>query len=195
MTRKKNTPPSSSAGRNKKVTKKPAAKTPTETVKKQPAKQAAKPAVKTKSAPNSEQESTKLLAQIVALLSELLKKKKRANSNVRNEFRWNLDTDHPNYVFEVDDEKEEYHAVGLTSEPTTFGDPNMPLKSNGKKGKEKKSYARNGIVEDSKRSFAKKPMKNMKFSQEDMPNVKSKIRNYKKERKKGQKNKETSHSD
>ena len=71
----------------------------------------------------------------------------------------------------------------------------MPLKSNPKKGKEKKSYARNGIVEDSKRSFAKNPMKNMKFSQEDMPNVKSKIRNYKKERKKGQKNKETSHSD
>ncbi len=46
MTRKKNTPPSGSAGKRKKTTTRTATKTPAKAVKKQPAKQAAKPAAK-----------------------------------------------------------------------------------------------------------------------------------------------------
>ncbi|MBQ9713733.1 MAG: hypothetical protein IJV83_00235 [Clostridia bacterium] len=60
----------------------------------------------------------------------------------------------------------------------------MPLKNNPKSGDTGPSYARNGIVADSKKSFSKKVAKNYNFSDEDKANIKSKERNYKKRQKK-----------
>ena len=87
-----------------------------------------------------------------------------------------------NYVFaenEVD-----YKSVGLTTKETTFGKKNMKLTHNPKTGDlSDKSHVRNGIISDRKESFSKKPAKNYKFSKDDIANVKSKIRHYKKEQK------------
>lgn len=134
--------------------------------------------------PEQDEERRAAFTRILQALSVFLKKKKRAQSKARNEFRFNINTDHPNYIFEADEERNEYRAVGLTHETDTFGKPNMPLKHNPKKGDDRDSYVRNGIIEDGKRSFSRKKLKNMQFSSEDMPNVKSKIRKYKTERRK-----------
>lgn len=137
-------------------------------------------------AKKSEQDEERLAAftRILQALSAFLKKKKRAQSKARSEFRFNVITDHPNYIFEADDSNDKYFAVGLTHEAETFGKANMQLKHNPKKGDPRASYVRNGIIEDGKRSFGRKKLKNMQFSSEDMPNVKSKIRKYKTERRK-----------
>lgn len=63
----------------------------------------------------------------------------------------------------------------------------MPLKQNPKKGDKQSAYVRNGIITDKKNNYSKKPIKNMQFENSDFTNVKSKIRNYKKQRKKAQK--------
>ncbi len=109
------------------------------------------------------------------------KKKKRANSPVRNEYRYNIKEQHTNYVFEVKDDN--WKAVGFTHEEYTFDKKNMPLKNNPKKGDTEKSHVRNGIIETDKHSYSKKRAKNYKLVGDDMANVKSKIRNYKKEQK------------
>lgn len=100
----------------------------------------------------------------------------------RNEFRYNNKTKHPNFIFEIEGGK--YHAVGLTHSPSTFGRPNMPLKKNPKKNTTEQSYIRNGIITAPTKSFSKRTIQNMEFSEEDSPNVKSKVRNYKNNRKK-----------
>lgn len=147
---------------------------------------------KKKSPPNAADEQDgqqSAFSRLVVTLFSFLQKKKRAQSKARSEFRFNINTDHPNYIFEADETRNEYHAVGLTHEEKTFGKANMPLKHNPKKGDERAAYVRNGIIKDDQRSFSKKKMKNMQFSSDDMPNVKSKIRKYKTERRKKGKNK------
>ena len=165
---------------------------------------AAKPkavAAKTKAATSGTKKTTSsserksLVARLIAALKALLKNKKRAQSSARSEFRFNIDTGHPNYIFEADNKNKKYSAVGLTHEKKTFGKSNMPLKNNPKKGDKKPAYVRNGIIEANKGDFGKKAMKNMKFSEADLPNVKSKIRKHKSERRKKRKKKETSPSD
>lgn len=99
----------------------------------------------------------------------------------KHEFRYNKRTNHLNYIFE--DDGTNYTAVGLTHSSKTFGKKNMPLKDNPHKGKSKKAYVRYGIIHDQHDSFQKK-LKNFSFSTEDYSRVKSKIRNYKKNRKK-----------
>ena len=59
----------------------------------------------------------------------------------------------------------------------------MPLKENPQGNKKEKSFARYGVIEERKRYFGR-PLKNYKFSKRDFKNVKSKIRNYKKNRNK-----------
>ena len=134
--------------------------------------------------PEQDEERRAAFTRILHALSVFLKKKKRAQSKARNEFRLNLDANHPNYIFEIDEARDEYRAIGLTHETDTFGKPNMPLKHNPKKGDPDRSYVRNGIIEDDHKNFSRKKLKNMQFSSEDMPNVKSKIRKYKTERRK-----------
>lgn len=103
----------------------------------------------------------------------MAKKKYKA----KNEFRYNKRTNHPNYIFE--DDGTNYTAVGLTHSSKTFGKKNMPLKDNPQKGKSKKAYVRNGIIREKHRYFDI-PTKKFSFSSQEYTNVKSKIRNYKK---------------
>lgn len=100
----------------------------------------------------------------------------------KDEFRYNYAKGHKNYVFaETDDGI--YICVGITHESSTFSKPNMPLEKNPQRGKTEKAYIRNGIISDKKKYYGKK-LKNYSFSSNDRKNVKSKIRNYKKKRKK-----------
>lgn len=46
----------------------------------------------------------------------------------------------------------------------------------------KRCKQNNGIISESKSSFSKKAIKNFAFGKDDFPNVKAKIRNYKKRR-------------
>lgn len=132
----------------------------------------------------TKKEKIALLERMIAALQNRLKKLKRDNSPARNEFRYNFDNEHKQYVFE--EIKGKYNSLGLTHEAETFGKKNMPLGENPQKGKTEKAYVRNGVVSGKKRSYGK-PMKNYKFSEADMGNVKAKIRNYKKSRKRRQK--------
>ena len=104
-----------------------------------------------------------------------------------NEFRYNYSTKHMNYIFEEDGVN--YHSLGLTTKRFTRGKRNkvirnMPLVKNPKKNDNRKSYVRFGIISQNKKSFANNVDKRFKFSDYDYSNVKSKIRNYKKRRKK-----------
>ena len=99
----------------------------------------------------------------------------------RNEFRYNNSSHHPNYVF--GESEKNFHSLGLTHSDTTFGKKNMPLKNNPKKNSTESAYIRNGIITDKKQNYSRRPITNMSFSTSDFKNVKSKIRNYKKEHK------------
>ena len=144
----------------------------------------AKPAKNTVQTAKTKKEKIALLERMIAALQNRLKKLKRDSSPARDEFRFNFDNGHKQYVFEELNGK--YNSLGLTHEAKTFEKKNMPLKENPQRGKTEKAYVRNGIVSGKKRSYGK-PMKNYEFSKEDMGNVKAKIRNYKKHRKKRQK--------
>ena len=139
---------------------------------------AAKPAKRTS------KEKLSLIQKLIALLKKRIKQKKKLKP--KNEFRYNHDTKHVNYIF--GETEDEFKSVGLTTHEETFGRKNMPLKKNPKKSGESKltdkSYVRNGIISDRKGSYSKKIAKNYEFSAEDKPNVKSKVRHYKKEQKK-----------
>lgn len=100
----------------------------------------------------------------------------------KNEFRFNFDTKHKQYIFEESNGK--YRSLGITHEPITFGKKNMPLKNNPQRGKTDKAYIRNGIVSGSKKRYSTRTIKNLSFCKNDMANIKSKIRNYKKNRRK-----------
>lgn len=124
-----------------------------------------------------------LIQKLTSILRGVSKKKKKFRP--KNEFRFNHDTGHMTHVFLENDS--EYRAVGLTTKEKTFGRPNMPLKKNPKRGGSGKSFARNGIVADNKRSFSSKTAKNFSFSPDDKANIKSKERHFKKEQKRKKK--------
>lgn len=107
----------------------------------------------------------------------------RKRYRAKNEFRYCKKTKHTAYVFEDDGKK--YNAVGITHKEKTFGKKNMPLDNNPQRGKTEKAYIRNGIIRERHNSFGPK-RNNFEFSETDFPKVKSKIRNYKKERKRNQ---------
>lgn len=106
---------------------------------------------------------------------------KKKTFKTRNEFRYNYSQNHKNYVFGEVGNK--YKSLGITHEKSTFNKKNMPLKTNPQKGKSEQSYIRNGIVSDKKQNYGR-PLTNYAFDYNDYKNVKSKIRNYKKRRKK-----------
>ena len=145
------------------------------------------PKKSTSAKPQKAVQKKALVQRLTVALNAAKKKKQREESKTRNEFRYNPNTEHPNYIFEVDKKKDAWRAIGITHEPETFGIQNAPLKVNPKKKDARESYMRNGIVAGSHYDFSKKPMKNMRFSDEDMPNVKAKVRNDKKKRKKSTK--------
>lgn len=174
-----------------KKTKKPtAAKSAVGKTKKTTSRRTSAPKPQSKAVANITKEKISLIDKLIALL-----KRKRAELTppranklkAKNEYRFNHDTKHTTYVF--GETENEYRAIGFTHREETFGRKNMPLKNNPKRGDDTPSYARNGIIADNKRSFSKKKAKNYQVSKEDMPNIKSKIRHYKKEQKREKKNK------
>ena len=105
----------------------------------------------------------------------------------KNEFRYNYDTNHINYVFEQVNKR--FHSLGLTSNSETKDKTgtyrkNMKLNKNPEKNKTTNSYIRYGIITAHIGSYSKKPSKKFNFDNEDFKLVKSKIRNYKNYRRK-----------
>lgn len=127
-------------------------------------------------------EKKSIIGRAVVVLKKRKKDLQRENSPALDEFRYNIETQHMNYLFEKKDE--EYRSIGFTTDEKTFGINNMPLEKNPKKGDTQLSYVRNGIIEGTRHSYSKKKAKNYSLSGDDKANVKSKIRNYKKNRKK-----------
>lgn len=107
--------------------------------------------------------------------------KKKDKFIPKDEFRYNYNQGHKNYVFGEVGNK--FKSIGLTHDDTTFGRKNMPLNKNPQNGKTEKSFIRNGIISDRKKNYGN-PLKNYEFEKTDRLNVKSKIRNYKKNYKK-----------
>ena len=106
----------------------------------------------------------------------------------KNEFRYNYNTKHMNYVFEEQGKK--YHSLGLTTKKHTRDKnkkwhKNMPLDVNAKSGESKKSYIRYGYITQNQNTFGKID-KRFKFANEDKQKVKSKIRYFKNQRRKKQ---------
>ena len=62
---------------------------------------------------------------IIQRLKDVLKRIIGIKKGQRDEFRYNLDTERPNYIFEEIDGK--CRGFGLTHEEETFGRKNMPL--------------------------------------------------------------------
>lgn len=104
----------------------------------------------------------------------------------KSEFRYNYNTKHMNYVFEEDGNK--FHSVGITHNKSTWDNKkkkrrkNMPLRQNPQKGKKARSFIRYGVIVDKKNNYSKRPSSGYRFSNGDLKNVKSKIRNYKNRR-------------
>jgi len=130
----------------------------------------------------AENEEKKKL-EIIQRLINLLKNYIRFPWKERNEFRYNFDVNHKQFVFEYKDGK--YRSVGITHDDSFKGVSNMPLSQNPQKGKTDPAYIRSGIVSGTRRNYGKRTINNLQFSVADKANVKSKIRNYKKRRKKG----------
>ena len=118
--------------------------------------------------------------------SEAQKKAIRVSyaKRARNEFRFNFNHKHKQYVFE--ETEKDFKSLGITHNESTFGVKNMPLEKNPQKDKTEKSYIRNGVIVDEKSAYGR-VLKNYEFSDNDFASVKSKIRNYKKNKKKGRK--------
>ncbi|MCD8372196.1 MAG: hypothetical protein LUD27_02715 [Clostridia bacterium] len=114
---------------------------------------------------------------------ERSKGKSRDSPKARDEFRFNNNTNHPNYIFEESNGR--YRGMGITHEPVTFGKKNMPLKVNPQIKDTRKAYVRNGTISEKKKYYSKNTLNDYKFS--DIANVKAKKRNYKKNRKKSHK--------
>ena len=142
---------------------------------KKPPKKTAKVKQKT---PQQSEEKLNAIQRFIMQLKLLIFRKKYKE---RDEFRYNNLTDHPNYIFEKKNGK--YKSFGVTHENETFGKKNMPLKQNPQKGKTEPSNIRNGVISEKPKYFGKKVLIDFEFSKEDKANVKSKIRNYKKRRK------------
>ena len=118
-----------------------------------------------------------LIEKLIDLLKGLGTQKKKLKP--KNEFRTNRqEGNHPNYIFAEKGKK--YRSLGITHHSETFGKKNMPLEVNPKKGDGSPAYIRNGIISSPKKSYSEKTLNDFRFGKEDYPNVKSKIRNYKK---------------
>lgn len=114
---------------------------------------------------------------MIKTLTKVINKK---SGKARSEFRFNVKTQHVNHIISADEKHDEYLALGLTSQPETFGIQNMPLTQNPQSGKTSSSYIRNGEIVEGHKAFSKKPKGNMQFAPADVPNVKAKKRNAKK---------------
>ena len=93
-----------------------------------------------------------------------------------------------NYVFEEDNGK--YHSVGITHDKATKPNSksnkriqNMPLRQNPKKNAIEQSYVRYGVIRKPKEKYSN-VSSGWSFADDDFANVKSKIRNFKRKRKK-----------
>lgn len=102
---------------------------------------------------------------------------KRNKKIPKNEFRYNYDTKHPNYIFLETGNK--YRGFGITHNEKTFNKGNMLLSKNPNPNDIKKSYVRHGVVSSKKCNYGKK-LDGYSFSDADFKNVKSKVRHYKK---------------
>ena len=142
-----------------------------------------KPAARKRAAgkKNSQKAKKPLIQKMTSILRKRIKQKQRLKP--KNEYRYNHKTGHMNYIFAETAEKKK--AVGIKSEPTTFGRKNMRLKEDPKRNPKAKKvetpHVRNGIISTSEKAFKRKESKTVKFSKDDMANVKAKIRHYKKE--------------
>ena len=137
-------------------------------------RQKSKPSKKaTKKPPEKTTKRISLIQRLINSLKRIIGHKK----GERNEFRYNYEEGHPEYVFQAKNGK--YKAMGVTHRNETFGRKNMPLSQNPEKGKKEDSYIRNGIISSKKKNFGA-VMKNYRFADRDKANVKSKKRNYKK---------------
>ena len=94
----------------------------------------------------------------------------------RNEFRFNYNTNHPNYVFYENNGK--YRSIGLTHQSEYYGKRNMRLKNNPNRIDKYNCYVRYGVISSKKNNYGK-VLYDYSFSDSDFKNVKSKIRNYK----------------
>ena len=133
--------------------------------------------------PATGQNKISLLEKLIEILKQQLKKLKREKSSVRDEYRYNVDTGHVNYVYLVENDGT-YHSLGFTHHEEYDGVKNMPLKNNPKKGDTEHSHIRNGEIVGKKQSYSKKKAKNYQLTGDDKANAKSKIRYHKKENKK-----------
>ena len=109
----------------------------------------------------------------------------------RDEFRYNVHERHKNYVISVDERHDEWLALGLTSQETTGGVKNMPLSKNPQKGKTDTSFLRNGEIIEDHKAFSDRVYRTFEFAIADIPHIKAKKRNAKKnlKRKKSKKKK------
>ncbi len=134
----------------------------------------------------TKQEQLSLIKRVIDALKNQRKILKRKNSSARDEYRYNIETGHVNYVYlvEKDGDKETYHSLGFTHHDTYDGVKNMPLAKNPKKGDNDKSYIRNGEIVAERKAYSRKKAKNYQLIGDDKANAKSKIRHHKKEKKK-----------
>lgn len=132
---------------------------------------------KTKEQKESKIERENAMRRLINTLLKIINKK---SGKARNEFRYNIATLHYNHVISADENNDEYIALGLTTQPITDGVANMPLSQNPQKGKLQPSHIRNGEIVASRKDFRGKPNKSMTFAPEDIPHVKAKKRNAKK---------------
>ena len=108
-------------------------------------------------------------------------RKRKVKRYARNEFRYNCNTKHINYIFEETPSK--FHGIGITHRKRTFGRKNIPLDRNPQRNRSEMSYLRNGISADKKRNYSG-VRKNFAFSQTDRPKVRAKVKSYKNNRRK-----------
>lgn len=125
----------------------------------------------------NDREHENALRRFINTLIKIMNKK---SGKARDEFHYNKDTGHYNLLISVDEQHDEYIALGLTSEEETFGVKNMPLSQNPQKGATETSYIRNGEIIAGHKAFNPRRIKSMKISAKDIPNVKAKKRNAKK---------------
>lgn len=100
----------------------------------------------------------------------------------KNEFRYNRNTKHMNYIFAENDKY--YIGMGLTTEEYTFGIKNMPLRKNLQRNHEEESYIRNGIITSKKQNYAHADKRFEIVNEDDKACIKAKKRNYRKINKK-----------
>ena len=95
-----------------------------------------KPAKNTVQTAKTKKEKIALLERMIAALQNRLKKLKRDSSPARDEFRFNFDNGHKQYVFEELNGK--YNSLGLTHEAKTFKKKEYAFERESSKRKDRK---------------------------------------------------------